>query len=310
MTSDKKRSPTSVAYRLGTPEYERHLVRYFDQSNYDKNPGGIPFVLARDVPVLNAYCESIVKVIKHDNGCNQLTVQCVTESCSEPRWIEGRHLVKPPGKDPHAYEKRILMQLQTQLAQILAECGQESIPVRVDVFQFNLARVEKTNGHPRADFVFITPRGTDILYMSHKAPKHQQHSGVIRDFPNHPETLSFYQEVKVRKPDGFKTKEKKLLRPVQDRMLAGAALFGAHFGQKLFGASNCNCFAVGELVLQEAEDGVYELKADEYLVNRGVETNVPEMVFSARYDSDRETSEIPCCRIGLFERSKVKGVYI
>lgn len=297
-----------IESRLSKKRGIRHVAEYFSEENFIKHDGAIPFNLYVDVAELNSRKGERVHVIGIEYNLDQTVAvaACVGRNFTDTRFTNVRNLIKPyTVRKKHEVEEQTLERLRRQLEQYKTDNGVEYMPLILNNCMIMLSRIEKTDKVPRCDFI-LYDQDQPAYFISHKGKDHQQHSGIIRNFPTHPECIDFIKAVQREFPKGMDSCDK-AMRPVKDPWLAGAALFGQLYRKSNHsGIHNCDCVMYGDLDLVRHDGLVYKLVADRTVYP---DQPLPSMSLTARYDSGRG-SKVRHCRLGIFETDNFKGKQI
>lgn len=152
-------------------------------------------------------------------------------------------------------EDAALKQFRKVLEGVKSEYGIPYVPIKVNGRVVNAVDVVSTPGTPKSDFHLIDMYGKSVAWFSHKdgttAKEYQQYGGLTelsRKFPNHKEIVDFINAVRTAS-GGALASGTSYMRPLQDKDVAKAAIFGIDYDSGKPGIQNVDLLLQGNIKL-------------------------------------------------------------
>jgi len=205
------------------------------------------------------------------------------------------------GSEHHLKKEIAAMSSLTQQLE-LAKKDTPYINLIVGTNTVRAAGVRNTPGTPKSDFEIINEAGQSVAFISHKdgsTPKDFGQWGGLSKWQTEPEVAQFIAAVKKKFPNGVPKGNTAVMRPVEDKRLRMAAVYGHAFGNDQFGKHNVNTVLQGKLQIIPAGK-VWRLVATNEWTNGTPVTGEYIPVFCARYSGDRDDCGIPYTRLTFY----------
>ncbi len=193
--------------------------------------------------------------------------------------VVSSQVIKTPefGGKPSGYacklEHAMLGSVKSQLTVAIENNGGQPITIKAGPNNYGgIVDVVSTPGHPKSDIHFLNAEGEEVAFISHKAGKasndFQQYSGVSK-FIDHPEVITFIEDVKdYYGGDDIPSRGVKQ-RLIEDEELKLKSIYGHNFGNGEFGIDNVNLLIQGDVKLQQIGQATYDI-AGSIMFDNGV----------------------------------------
>lgn len=165
-----------------------------------------------------------------------------------------------------AAEDRALSMFREEIQKACKKEGTPFIMVRIAGRTVELADVATTPGTPKSDFHGLDTEGKEVCWFSHKdgrtAKDFQQYGGItelMKKFPGHAELTKFINDVN-RETDGEVKSDRSFQRPLKDRNVMKAAVYGIDYDKKP-GRQNVDMFLQGRITVKK-RGKVYEIGSE------------------------------------------------
>lgn len=241
--------------------------------------------------------EEVVEAIQNISPFKKIYINGMVED--EEVKVVSSQVVKTPefGGKPSGYacklEHAMLGSVKHQVTVAIENNGGQPITIKAGPNTYGgIVDVVSTPGHPKSDIHFKNVDGEEVVFISHKAGQKsddfQQYSGIAK-FSDHPEVITFMEDVKDYY-NGIVIPNKAVKqRAIQDEELMLKSVYGHHFGNGEFGIDNVNLLIQGDVRLQQMGNGQYAIAGSVIfengdIPNQGYEPSLIITYRAARYN--------------------------
>lgn len=196
---------------------------------------------------------------------------------------------------------------KAQLAGIEGIIGGRMVKIIIGNDTYDVDGFRQIKGNKKADFAF-TNGSTDVAFIQHKSPTHQQMSG-IKKFMNE-EGGSNYQDITdlITEVKADIAANGKLTRaisvPITNNELKMLAVYGTMTPS--FSINAVQAYCIGALGLKEVSTDTYELTAPTLYTFPTVPAGADTPVLVATYRKGRTQAGIKDVRLGIYPESYVQ----